>query len=220
MTTAAKSNITVFVDGSTHGDLAFQRAVHIKKPEDHLDVVHIAELLNPLAYASVGLAGPAFAPTSIFVDANEDLKTRGRTLASKYAQYLSTNKIPDTTTFMVSSHRVESSAIQFIKAHNTDVVVVGSRGLGAFKRFFLGSFSHHLVNHAPCDVIVVRSDADKTAQKKEDDPLEDSLPASSKPEIISGYAQAEEVPMSPRSPMATSAWRSGYLYLQSNVMER
>jgi nucleotide-binding universal stress UspA family protein len=37
-----------------------------------------------------------------------------------------------------------------------DLIVVGSRGLGGFKRLLLGSVSSALVHHAPCPVLVVR----------------------------------------------------------------
>jgi nucleotide-binding universal stress UspA family protein len=37
-----------------------------------------------------------------------------------------------------------------------DVVVVGSRGHGRFRRALLGSVSTHVVNNAPCPVLVVR----------------------------------------------------------------
>jgi nucleotide-binding universal stress UspA family protein len=37
-----------------------------------------------------------------------------------------------------------------------DLVVIGSRGLGAVKRALLGSVSTHVVHHAPCPVVVVR----------------------------------------------------------------
>jgi nucleotide-binding universal stress UspA family protein len=43
-----------------------------------------------------------------------------------------------------------------VKAHRSDLLVVGSRGLSAAKRFVLGSVSSALVNHAPCPVLVVR----------------------------------------------------------------
>ncbi|MGZ6994641.1 MAG: universal stress protein, partial [Acidimicrobiia bacterium] len=38
-----------------------------------------------------------------------------------------------------------------------DVVVVGSRGLGAIRRALMCSVSKHVVNHAACPVIVVRA---------------------------------------------------------------
>ena len=38
-----------------------------------------------------------------------------------------------------------------------DVVVVGSRGRGAIRRALMGSVSTHVVNNAPCPVLVVRA---------------------------------------------------------------
>jgi nucleotide-binding universal stress UspA family protein len=41
-------------------------------------------------------------------------------------------------------------------AEKAELLVVGSRGHGAFKGMFLGSVSTHCVSHAPCPVVVVR----------------------------------------------------------------
>ena len=41
---------------------------------------------------------------------------------------------------------------------SADVVVVGSRGRGAFKRAVLGSVSGHVVHNAPCPVLVIRAE--------------------------------------------------------------
>jgi nucleotide-binding universal stress UspA family protein len=48
---------------------------------------------------------------------------------------------------------------QIIKAadqHKSDLIVCGAKGLGAVARFFLGSVSTKLVQHAPTSVLVVR----------------------------------------------------------------
>lgn len=42
------------------------------------------------------------------------------------------------------------------KEANADLVVVGTRGLGAGKRMLLGSVSTRLAHDSPCDVLVVR----------------------------------------------------------------
>jgi nucleotide-binding universal stress UspA family protein len=39
-----------------------------------------------------------------------------------------------------------------------DVVVIGSHGKGFFARVLLGSVSEHVVRHAPCPVLVVRTE--------------------------------------------------------------
>lgn len=41
-------------------------------------------------------------------------------------------------------------------AHNADLVVVGSRGLGAFREMLLGSVSTYVAEHAECSVVAVR----------------------------------------------------------------
>lgn len=46
---------------------------------------------------------------------------------------------------------------------SADVVVVGSRGHGAIRRALLGSVSTHVVNNAPCPVLVIGAEPGGTA---------------------------------------------------------
>lgn len=46
--------------------------------------------------------------------------------------------------------------IQYAERNNVDLIVIGSRGLGAVARFFLGSVASKIVHHSPCSVLVLR----------------------------------------------------------------
>jgi nucleotide-binding universal stress UspA family protein len=43
-----------------------------------------------------------------------------------------------------------------VEKMQADILVIGSRGLGTFKRAFLGSTSDYCVHHCQCPVIVVK----------------------------------------------------------------
>lgn len=45
---------------------------------------------------------------------------------------------------------------QAVERMQAGLLVLGSRGLGAIKRAFLGSVSDYLIHHACCPVLVVR----------------------------------------------------------------
>jgi len=48
------------------------------------------------------------------------------------------------------------------ESEGAELLVIGSRGLGAFAGMFLGSVSEHCIAHAPCPVVVVRHSSEAT----------------------------------------------------------
>lgn len=49
-----------------------------------------------------------------------------------------------------------SSIIDVATTQNSDVIIMGSRGLGRLAGLVLGSTSQKVVSHAPCPVLIVR----------------------------------------------------------------
>lgn len=49
-----------------------------------------------------------------------------------------------------------SEIVAFAEDEQPDLLVVGSRGTGDFKKLFVGSVSSQVMHHAPCPVTVVR----------------------------------------------------------------
>ena len=52
--------------------------------------------------------------------------------------------------------QVADTIISVAKEEGSDLIVIGSRGLSAAKRFLLGSVSNSVSHHAPCPVLIVR----------------------------------------------------------------
>jgi nucleotide-binding universal stress UspA family protein len=61
---------------------------------------------------------------------------------------------------VVNSSVVEGPAAQVLveEALTADLLVLGSRGHGAFVGMLLGSVSHHLASHSPCPLVIVRGE--------------------------------------------------------------
>ncbi len=64
--------------------------------------------------------------------------------------------------------------IDYVKAHEIDLIVTGSRGLGQIQSWLMGSVSRKLVHYSGCSVLVVRS------MENKHDPHKNLNPQSSK----------------------------------------
>jgi nucleotide-binding universal stress UspA family protein len=74
--------------------------------------------------------------TIVSVAKSQGLRVRGKTLAA--------------------TGTVVQEIVDFASQERVDLIVLGTRGLGGFKRMLMGSVSSGVVNHAHCSVLVVK----------------------------------------------------------------
>eukprot|EP00163_Fabomonas_tropica_P010558 TRINITY_DN20727_c0_g1_i1.p1 TRINITY_DN20727_c0_g1~~TRINITY_DN20727_c0_g1_i1.p1 ORF type:complete len:152 (-),score=44.87 TRINITY_DN20727_c0_g1_i1:221-676(-) len=141
----------VCVDGTPAATKALELALKFINPET--DELHIAcgvKALNPVHY---GMAAAAMAP---MVSAHNKALTEK---ACEYVKQLAADckdKVKVIHTEVLESHDVKDCFAEFINERDFDTVFVGTRGRGALKRFFAGSFSTYIVNHVKANVVVCR----------------------------------------------------------------
>ncbi|MDH3191193.1 MAG: universal stress protein [Nitrosopumilus sp.] len=51
---------------------------------------------------------------------------------------------------------ITNEIVKLAKKEQCNLIIVGSKGLGATTRFFLGSVSNKLANNSPCSVLIIK----------------------------------------------------------------
>lgn len=51
---------------------------------------------------------------------------------------------------------ITESLLSYAESHNVDLIVIGSRGLGGFKKLLLGSVASGVSQHSKCPVLIVK----------------------------------------------------------------
>jgi nucleotide-binding universal stress UspA family protein len=134
--------IVVGFDGSDHSRKALERAADIANGAT-LAVVSAANvqrlLRDPSGGASPVDPADAEARTNALAEAREYLEGRG-----VKGEYIEGHGNP------------ADVLVQEAEESGADLIVVGTRGLSAARRAFMGSVSTNVVHHATVDVLVVR----------------------------------------------------------------
>jgi nucleotide-binding universal stress UspA family protein len=60
------------------------------------------------------------------------------------------------TNVVVLTGNPATAILEYAQESNSDLIVMGSRGLGAFKEWMLGSVSHHVVQQSKVPVLIVK----------------------------------------------------------------
>ena len=135
-------NILVPLDGSNYSKKAlFQACDMAKNYQANLILVYVVD-------KSLSLN---------LLDRNEYLKMLrkfGKKVLIK-GKETAKDKGIDTTTVMKEGN-ITNEIVKLAKSKKCNLIIVGSKGLGATARFFLGSISNKLANNSPCSVLIVK----------------------------------------------------------------
>src|SRR6188474_2123478 len=131
--------VVVGVDGSELSRNALARAfVEATAHGAQLDVVHAWNYLDQ--------PGPRFDP--------HYGEEEARAMVDQLVTEVLGSDRPDRTRLVIINDHPAPAMVE--AAAGAFMVVVGARGLGGFRGLVLGSVSRHVVQHAPCPVLVVR----------------------------------------------------------------
>lgn len=153
--------ILATIDSSPGNKSVFDTAVSLAKAmKAKLILLHVLSATDP-GYPIL----PTYVYYSVLKDSEDDLfHQKFREYATREAQFLYclTQKAIATG---VNAEYIQLSGVpgweicQAASACAADLILIGSRKLKGIKEMFLGSVSNYVSHHAPCSVLIVRSDS-------------------------------------------------------------
>jgi nucleotide-binding universal stress UspA family protein len=147
--------ILLAVDGSTTSNAALDSVARRPWPAD-TDVEIVTAIQKPII---VGME-PWAATPEYFEQLEKAVKEAGKAVVDAAVKRFGESA---DKALHVSGQVIEGPASQAIVVEaqkcGADLIVIGSRGLGAWNRLILGSVSSSVVHHANCSVEVVRDRA-------------------------------------------------------------
>lgn len=135
-------NILVAIDGSEQSEKAFQEALAVAK-KNHADLYITSFIDEDDFISSVRSFDKLLQTEENKVNAEVQEKVQ---VANEIDNMHAITKIGNPKKLIVDS----------AKNHKIDLIIIGATGKGAIKRALVGSTTAYVVNHAPCNVLVVR----------------------------------------------------------------
>jgi universal stress protein A len=140
------SRVLCAVDGSKESDLAISHVVDLLGGGDaEIHVVH------------VGLRSPWTGSKTMNPQQEERLRAAARQVLDAQVERFRAAGVEPVGVHLRMG-RATDEILRLRDEIDADLIVMGSRGLNAFKRVMLGSDAEGVVRHAPCAVLVVRRD--------------------------------------------------------------
>ncbi len=138
--------ILVGFDGSENAERALRRAIELaRQSKGELRVVVVADTVSYAAYAS----------GAIYKRFNEQTKENAEDLTSTALDIAKSSGLKDTYASAEEGQPADM-ILTIATEYKVNLIVVGRRGMRGVERFLMGSVSTAVINHAKCDVLVVK----------------------------------------------------------------
>jgi nucleotide-binding universal stress UspA family protein len=141
------------IDGSKNALAALQVAVSLAK-DYHAELIIVRVL--PVHSTLISVAAVANAPPSAVQQSYEDEEKNAKRMLDDRVQFAKKHGVKASGLILSKQTSVVQAIIISAVDQKVDLIVIGTRGLGGFKRLLMGSVSTGVVTHAHCPVLVVR----------------------------------------------------------------
>lgn len=139
------SRILVAYDGSDLGEKALETAIKLAETEA-MARIHVVHVISPLTYSYEYLDSD---------QVNEGIRRHGLEILGKAEQKLTGLQINQFKTSLLEG-RPSDALLEYASDYHCHLIVMGSRGLGGIKEFFLGSVSHDILQRSSIPVFIVK----------------------------------------------------------------
>jgi len=140
--------ILVSVDGSTCSKYALQTLAHLTPPEELILVhaLHLPDFNYPMISPELHAEVQAEMEAKLRKEGEGILTQAKEELPSDFPQVQEIHQIGHPVNVILETARSAKSHL----------IILGARGLGAFKELVLGSTSHRVLMHAPCSAMIIK----------------------------------------------------------------
>lgn len=141
------SNILLAYDGSNASNKALLKAAEFVKasPGTKLEVITAFDF--PRVFMGEGLAPIPASVNKEYYDVAEQTTEEVKTRLAEAGVVGTVELIQGSPAEVI---------LDYAQEHGSDVIIIGSRGLGGIREFVLGSVSHNVVQHARIPVLIVK----------------------------------------------------------------
>jgi nucleotide-binding universal stress UspA family protein len=146
-------NVLVAFDGSENSDRALDFALDLG--EKYNAAVTVLNVSEPPSIGVVPQEPTAYSGSSMAVFA-KDLRKLHEEILSKAVARAKAVKPDLAISWQLREGDPALEIVDVAKEGGFDVIVVGHKGMGRVKEFFLGSISEKVAHLAPCPVVIVR----------------------------------------------------------------